>query len=39
MLRRLDLTVENCAPREIYFLDWDAAGPDDKVCDAANPLT
>jgi DNA-binding transcriptional MerR regulator len=32
------LILENCAPREIYFADWDAAGPDDEVCDVAYPL-
>ncbi|MFJ3672181.1 MerR family transcriptional regulator [Streptomyces sp. NPDC090106] len=25
--------------REIYFADWDAAGPDDPVCDIAFPVT
>ena len=38
-VRSNGLTVENCAPREIYFADWDAAGPDDEVCDIAYPLT
>lgn len=32
------LILETCAPREIYFADWDAAGPDDEVCDVAYPL-
>jgi DNA-binding transcriptional MerR regulator len=26
------------APREVYFTDWDAAGPDDEVCDIAFPM-
>ncbi|MFD0207186.1 MULTISPECIES: MerR family transcriptional regulator [Saccharothrix] len=26
------------APREIYFADWDSAGPDDEVCDIAFPM-
>ncbi|WP_367135580.1 MerR family transcriptional regulator [Saccharothrix sp. HUAS TT1] len=26
------------APREVYFADWAAAGPDDGVCDVAFPL-
>jgi len=25
-------------PREVYFADWDAAGPDDEVCDIAFPI-
>ncbi|MEU3791899.1 MerR family transcriptional regulator [Streptomyces fructofermentans] len=25
--------------REIYFADWDAAGPEDPVCDVAFPIT
>lgn len=25
-------------PREVYFTDWDAAGPDDEVCDIAFPV-
>lgn len=25
-------------PREVYFGDWDAAGPDDQVCDVAFPV-
>jgi len=32
LLRRLD------TPREVYFADWDAAGPDDEVCDVAFPM-
>jgi effector-binding domain-containing protein len=24
--------------REVYFADWDAAGPDDPVCDVAFPV-
>jgi hypothetical protein len=24
--------------REIYFADWDAAGPEDEVCDVAFPV-
>jgi effector-binding domain-containing protein len=31
-------TVEG-SPREIYFADWDAAGPDDEVCDVAFPVS
>jgi DNA-binding transcriptional MerR regulator len=38
-IRARGLTLENCAPREIYFADWDAAGPDDEVCDVAYPLS
>ena len=26
------------SPREVYFADWDAAGPDDEVCDVAFPM-
>jgi DNA-binding transcriptional MerR regulator len=26
------------APREVYFADWDAAGPTDEVCDVALPV-
>ncbi|WP_123745649.1 MerR family transcriptional regulator [Saccharothrix texasensis] len=26
------------APREVYFADFDAAGPDDEVCDVAFPM-
>lgn len=26
------------APREVYFVDWDAVGPDDAVCDVAFPV-
>jgi DNA-binding transcriptional MerR regulator len=26
------------APREVYFADWEAAGPDDEVCDIAFPI-
>jgi DNA-binding transcriptional MerR regulator len=37
-IRARGLTIENCSPREIYFADWDAAGPDDEVCDVAYPL-
>ena len=25
-------------PREVYFADWDAAGPNDEVCDIAFPV-
>ena len=25
-------------PREVYFADWDNAGPDDEVCDIAYPF-
>ena len=38
-IRSRGLKVEDCAPREVYFADWDAAGPDDEVCDVAWPLT
>ena len=38
-IRSRGLTLENCAPREVYFADWDAAGPDDEVCDVAYPLS
>ncbi|KKD04085.1 MerR family transcriptional regulator [Streptomyces sp. WM6386] len=32
--------LEQAGPcREIYFADWDAAGPDDVVCDVAFPVT
>ena len=27
-----------CAPREVYFNDFDAAGPDDEVCEVAFPI-
>ncbi|MEV6754809.1 MerR family transcriptional regulator [Streptomyces sp. NPDC051214] len=27
------------ACREIYFVEWDAAGPEDQVCDVAFPVT
>jgi effector-binding domain-containing protein len=31
--------LERSGPcREIYFADWDAAGPDDAVCDVAFPV-
>jgi hypothetical protein len=26
------------APREVYFADWSAAGPNDEVCDIAFPV-
>jgi len=26
------------SPREVYFADWDEAGPDDEVCDIAFPV-
>jgi len=26
------------SPREVYFTDWDNAGPDDEVCDIAYPF-
>ncbi|MFC1429343.1 MerR family transcriptional regulator [Streptacidiphilus sp. N1-3] len=26
------------SPREVYFADWDAAGPEDPVCDIAFPI-
>jgi hypothetical protein len=28
----------SAAPREVYFTDWNAAGPEDEVCDVAFPL-
>lgn len=31
------LTVAG-SPREVYFADWDAAGPADEVCDVAFPM-
>ncbi len=32
--------IEAAGPcREVYFADWDAAGPDDAVCDIAFPVT
>ena len=37
-IRYRDVRIDDCAPREIYFADWDAAGPDDEVCDVAYPL-
>lgn len=27
------------SPREVYFADWDAAGPTDEVCDIAFPIS
>ena len=31
--------IEPAGPcREVYFADWDAAGPDDAVCDIAFPI-
>ncbi|MCE6998009.1 MerR family transcriptional regulator [Saccharothrix sp. S26] len=30
--------VVHDAPREVYFADFDAAGPDDEVCDIAFPM-
>jgi DNA-binding transcriptional MerR regulator len=38
-IRSRGLTIENCAPREVYFADWDASGPDDEVCDIAFPMS
>jgi DNA-binding transcriptional MerR regulator len=38
-IRSRRLTIENCAPREVYFADWDASGPDDEVCDIAFPMS
>jgi DNA-binding transcriptional MerR regulator len=38
-IRSRGLTLEHCAPREVYFADWEAAGPDDAVCDVAYPLS
>jgi hypothetical protein len=38
-IRARGSTPEHCAPREVYFADWDAAGPDDEVCDVAYPLS
>jgi DNA-binding transcriptional MerR regulator len=32
-----DLTVDGPC-REVYFADWDAAGPEDPVCDVAFPV-
>jgi DNA-binding transcriptional MerR regulator len=28
----------SASPREVYFADWDAAGPNDEVCDVAYPF-
>lgn len=28
----------SASPREVYFTDWDAAGPNDEVCDVAYPF-
>jgi DNA-binding transcriptional MerR regulator len=28
----------NDSPREVYFADWDKAGPEDEVCDVAFPF-
>jgi len=36
-LAEQDLTA-SAAPREVYFTDWTAAGPDDEVCDVAFPI-
>lgn len=36
-LQQQDLTA-SAAPREVYFTDWMAAGPDDEVCDVAFPM-
>jgi DNA-binding transcriptional MerR regulator len=30
--------VATLPPREVYFTDWHAAGPDDEVCDIAFPI-
>jgi DNA-binding transcriptional MerR regulator len=38
-IRARGLRIDDCAPREVYFADWDAAGPDDEVCDVAYPLS
>jgi DNA-binding transcriptional MerR regulator len=38
-IRSRGLTLEQCAPREVYFADWAASGPDDEVCDVAYPLS
>ena len=27
------------SPREVYFVDWDASGPDEEVCDVAFPVS
>ena len=37
-IRTHGLTVDDCSPREIYFADWDAAGPEDEVCEIAFPV-
>jgi DNA-binding transcriptional MerR regulator len=36
-LREQNLS-SSAAPREVYFTDWDSAGPDDEVCDVAYPM-
>jgi DNA-binding transcriptional MerR regulator/effector-binding domain-containing protein len=28
----------SASPREVYFADWDASGPNDEVCDIAFPI-
>ena len=30
--------VASLPPREVYFTDWEAAGPDDEACDIAFPI-
>ncbi|CAM5297330.1 DNA-binding transcriptional MerR regulator OS=Streptomyces albaduncus OX=68172 GN=FHS32_003845 PE=4 SV=1 [Streptomyces griseoloalbus] len=37
-MRERGLTYAGALP-EIYFADWDAAGPEDLVCDVAFPVT
>jgi len=37
-IRSRGLRVDDCAPREIYFADWDAAAAEDEVCDVAYPV-
>jgi hypothetical protein len=36
-LQQHDLPASS-APREVYFADWMASGPDDEVCDVAFPI-
>jgi hypothetical protein len=38
-IRSHGLSVHDCAPREIYFADWEASGRDDEVCDVAFPVS
>jgi DNA-binding transcriptional MerR regulator len=35
---RAERSTTTGSPREVYFADWDAAGPNDEVCDIAFPV-